>query len=78
MVEQKLENLKFVSKYVKDTKKYKTTSIVEIHLDEGEVLLLEEEGRGYFLPADSTPVESIDEAINEYKSLKEALTGKEE
>ena len=78
MVEQKLENLKFVSKYVKDTKKYKTTSIVEIHLDEGEVLLLEEEERGYFLPADSTPVESIDEAINDYKSLKEALTGKEE
>ena len=38
MVEQKLENLKFVSTYVKDTKKYKTTSIVEINLDEGEVL----------------------------------------
>ena len=78
MVEQKLENLKFVSKYVKDTKKYKTTSIVEINSDEGEVLLQEEEGRGYFLPADSTPVESIDEAINDYKSLKEARTGKEE
>ena len=61
-----------------DTKRYKTTSIVEINLEEGEVLLLEEEGRGYFLPADSTPVEEIDEAINDYKSLKEALTGKEE
>ena len=78
MLEQKLENLKFVSKFVKDTKRYKTTSIVEINLEEGEVLLLEEEGRGYFLPADSTPVEEIDEAINDYKSLKEALTGKEE
>ena len=51
---------------------------MEINLKEGEVLLLEEEGRGYFLPADSTPVEEIDEAINDYKSLKEALTGKEE
>lgn len=51
---------------------------MEINLEEGEVLLLEEEGRGYFLPADSTPVEEIDEAINDYKSLKEALTGKEE
>lgn len=78
MVEQKLENLKFVSKFIKNTKRYKTTSIVEINLEEGEVLLLEEEGRGYFLPADSTPVEEIDEAINDYKSLKEALTGKEE
>ena len=78
MVEQKLENLKFVSKYVKDTKKYKTTSIVEINIDEGEVLLLEEEGRGCLLAGDGTTVESVEDGINDYKSLKEARTGKEE
>lgn len=77
-VKQELKNLKFVSTFVKKTEKYKTTSIVEINLEEGEVLLLEQEGRGYFLPADSTPVEEIDDAINDIKVLKEVITGKED
>ena len=74
-VEQKLENLKLVSKYIMQTERYKSTNILELNLQEGEVLLIEEEGRGYFLPADSTPVEGIDDAINDYKVLKEALLG---
>lgn len=75
-VEQTLENLEFKSKMVNKTERYTSTQIVEIHLKEGEVLLEEKEKRGYFLASDNTPVEEINVAIQDLKSLKEALTGK--
>ena len=74
-VHQTLKDLKFISIYTIKSDKYKTTTKVEIKLNEGEILLLEGENRGWILPAEQTPISSIDEAINDYKVLKEALLG---
>ena len=76
-VEQSLENLEFKSKMVNKTERYTSTQIVEIHLKEGEIILEEKEKRGYFVASDNTPVEEISIAIQDLKSLKEALTGKD-
>jgi hypothetical protein len=42
---------------------------VTIHLNEGDILLLEEEGRGYIKP--TTPFVSIEEAIEDLESIKD-------
>lgn len=73
-VEQKIENLYLVSKYVFKTNKYTTENILKMNLEEGEILLLEEENRGYFLPLD-TPVGSIDTCIEDLSALKLAMEG---
>ena len=73
-VEQKIENLHLVSKYVFKTNKYTTENILRMNLEEGEILLLEEENRGYFLPLD-TPVGSIDTCIEDLSALKLAMEG---
>ena len=73
-VDQKLENFKFVSIYTTKTPKFTTTTKIEINLDKGDVLLFESENRGWFLPSDTTPVEEIKDAINDYRALTKALT----
>lgn len=72
-VEQKLENLKLITKQVVETEKYTTKSELIINLEEGEILLFENENRGWFLPAES--IGTIETAINDYKGLAEALDG---
>ena len=72
-VDQKVENLKLTSKYIFENEKFKSTNLLELNLEEGEVLLLEEENRGYFLPQDG--YSTIDEAIGDYETLKNALEG---
>ena len=73
-VEQKIENLELVSKYTVKTPKYTSENILHMKLEEGEILLLEEENRGYFLPLD-TPVGTVDTCIEDLKALKLALEG---
>lgn len=47
---------------------YKSKSEIELHLNNGDILLFDE-NRGYYLP--SYPVESIEDAISDIESLKD-------
>lgn len=72
-VEQKLENLKLVTKTKVDNEKYFVESKMTLNLEEGEVLLFEKENRGYFLPAQ--PIGTIETAIKDYRGLATSLDG---
>ena len=47
---------------------YKSKSYLSIHLNEGDILLFDE-NRGYYMPP--YPVESIDDAISDMESLSD-------
>ena len=68
-VEQKLENLVFRSKTKVYGEGYESTYDTTIWLQEGDVLVFEEEGRGYIKPVDSFV--SIQEAIEDFTNIKE-------
>jgi hypothetical protein len=53
---------------------YKSTSNIELSLNEGDILLFNEE-RGYYMPP--YPVESIDDAISDINSLSDIPRFKE-
>ena len=53
---------------------YKSTSNIELHLSEGDILLFSEE-RGYYMPP--YPMESIDDAIGDINSLSDIPRFKE-
>lgn len=72
-VEQKLDNLKLVTKTKVDNEKYFVESKMTLNLEEGEVLLFERENRGYFLPAQ--PIGTIETAIKDYRGLATSLDG---
>lgn len=72
-VKQKIENLELESETTIETKKFKSVTKMTVHLEEGEILLLEGEGRGYFLPAE--PVDTIEKVIDDYKTLALTLDG---
>ena len=65
-VEQKLENLVFHSITKVTGEGYESTYDTTIYLKEGDVLVFEEEGRGYIKPVDSfiTIAEAIDDLTN--------------
>lgn len=71
-VKQKVENLVLISDSTQETEEYKSKVHLEVKLNEGDILMLEEEKRGYFLPRD-IPIGTIDEAFNELKLLKEQI-----
>jgi len=54
---------------------YKSRSVVTINLNDGDILLFNEQ-RGYYLPP--YPVESIDDAISDINSLNEIPRFKED
>jgi hypothetical protein len=68
-VEQTLENLVFhsVTKVKGDC--YESTYDTTIHLSEGDVLVFEEEGRGYIKPVE--PFVTIAEAIEDLQNCKD-------
>ena len=68
-VEQKLENLVFRSKTKVYGEGYESTYDTTIWLQEGDVLVFEEEGRGYIKPVDSFV--SIQEAIEDFENIKD-------
>lgn len=68
-VEQRLENLVFRSKTKVKGEGYESTYDTTIWLQEGDVLVFEEEGRGYIKPVDSFV--SIQEAIEDFTNIKD-------
>ena len=72
-VKQKIENLKLYSIVTKETDEFKSVTNLELNLKEGDILLLEEDGRGYFLPVNAK-LGTIDEAIEEYRFIKEQIS----
>lgn len=67
-VEQRLENLVFRSKTKVKGEGYESTYDTTIWLKEGDVLVFEEEGRGYIKPVDSFV--TIQEAIEDYTNIQ--------
>lgn len=68
-VEQRLENLVFRSKTKVKGEGYESTYDTTIWLQEGDVLVFEEEGRGYIKPVDSFV--SVQEAIEDFTNIKD-------
>lgn len=60
-VEQKLENLEFVSVSTNSGDNYKVKQEVRVHLNEGDIVIFESEERGYVVP------------LNKYMTVKEAI-----
>lgn len=68
-VNQKLENLEFHSvTYVKG-EGYESIYNTTIHLKEGDILIFEEEGRGYIKPVEEFV--TVKEAIEELKYIED-------
>ena len=68
-VEQHLSGLVFRSKTKVTGEGYESVYDTTIHLKEGDVLIFEEEGRGYIKPVDSFV--TIQEAIEDYENIKD-------
>jgi hypothetical protein len=68
-VEQRLENLVFRSKTKVTGEGFESTYDTTIWLKEGDVLVFEEEGRGYIKPVDSFV--TIQEAIEDYENIRD-------
>lgn len=73
-VRQSIKDFKLISEYTVQTEKYTSTNKLEVNLEEGEILLFENENRGYFLPRD-VAICNIKTAIEDYKALALALDG---
>ena len=65
-VKQKLEDLVFHSVTKVNGNNYESIYNTTIHLSEGDILIFEEEGRGYIKPVEEfvTVAEAIDELTN--------------
>lgn len=72
-VKQKIENLVLKSEHIVENEQFKSVTNLEVKLEEGDILLLEEENRGYFMPRDIL-IGTVDEAIEDYKFLKEQIS----
>ena len=68
-VEQKLENLAFHSVTKVNGENFESVYDTVIHLEEGDILVFEEEGRGYIKPVDAFC--TIEEAIEELTNIKD-------
>ena len=68
-VEQRLENLVFHSKTKVKGEGYESTYDTTIWLKEGDVLVFEEEGRGYIKPVESFV--TVQEAIDDFTNIKD-------
>lgn len=68
-VEQVLENLHFHSVTKAKGTNYEGVYDVHIHLKEGDVLLFEDEGRGYIKPVED--MMTVAEAIEELEYIKD-------
>lgn len=68
-VEQRLEGLVFRSKTKVKGEGYESTYDTTIYLQAGDVLLLEENGRGYIKPVDGFV--TVQEAIEDFQNIKD-------
>ena len=74
-VSQELKDLELKTFRLVNEERYSTKIESTIHLNEGDVILLDEENIGWFLPGE--PVETIEDAIRDYKIIAEVLDGDE-
>lgn len=72
-VKQRIENLTLYSEVQYQTEEFESITKLKVKLKDGDILLLEEDGRGYFLPKDNR-VGSIDDAIEDLRFLKEQIS----
>lgn len=72
-VEQEVKDLKLYVRSKEVNDKYTVNSEMVVNLEEGEILLLESENRGYFLPAQ--PIGTLETAIKDYSVLATQLDG---
>ena len=68
-VEQTLKDLVFISKTTVKGVDYESVYNTTINLKEGDILIFEEEGRGYIKPVENFV--TVEEAIEELECLKE-------
>lgn len=68
-VEQKLENLVFHSVTKVKGGNFESVYDTTIHLQEGDILVFEEEGRGYIKPVEDFV--TIAEAIEDFENIKD-------
>lgn len=68
-VTQKLENLVFNSKTTVKGENYTSTYDTTINLEEGDILIFEDEGRGYIKPIEQFV--TAEEAIKDLEDIKE-------
>ena len=68
-VEQKLENLVFTSVTKVKGENFESVYDTTIQLQEGDILVFEEEGRGYIKPVE--PFVTIREAIEDLENIKD-------
>jgi hypothetical protein len=69
-VKQTLKNLVFRSITTKKGDNYESTIDTTIRLDEGDILVFEDEGRGYIKPANNCVV-TIEKAIEDLTNIKD-------
>ena len=67
-VKQELKDLKFKSITTIKGENFKSEYHTEIDLQDGDILIFEDEGRGYIKPVESFV--SVDEAIKELENIK--------
>jgi hypothetical protein len=67
-VEQKLENLVFHSVTKVKGENFESVYDTTIHLEEGDILVFEEKGRGYIKPVE--PFVTVAEAIEDLENIK--------
>lgn len=72
-VKQKIENLELISETTYITEEFESKTNLRLKLKEGDILLLEEENRGYFLPK-NIKIGTIEEAYKELDFLKEQIS----
>lgn len=68
-VDQHLKNLVFESVTTVKGERYTSTYVTTINLEEGDILIFEEEGRGYIKPVESFV--SVKEAVEELKCIED-------
>lgn len=69
-VHQSVKNLQLHSVSKAKGENYDNTLISTVYLKEGDILLFEENGRGYFMPLNGT-VTTIQEAIEDLENIKD-------
>lgn len=68
-VKQTIENLIFKSITTIKTEEYESKYDTTVFLKEGDILIFEEDGRGYIKPVES--IVSVEEAIEDLENIKE-------
>ncbi len=68
-VEQRVENLLFHSVTKVKGEQFESVYDTTIHLEDGDILIFEEEGRGYIKPVE--PFVTIAEAIEDLTNIKD-------